>query len=55
MMRTRRSSKTAAVFRANLFPANLFPANLFQHRTQKNELLRLCARVGFTPPGDLQP
>jgi hypothetical protein len=24
-------------------------------RFQKNELLRLCARVGFTPPGDLQP
>ncbi len=30
-------------------------ANLFDRRTQKNELLRLCARVGFTPPGDLQP
>jgi hypothetical protein len=27
----------------------------FDRRTQKNELLRLCARVGFTPPGDLQP
>jgi hypothetical protein len=36
-------------------PADLFPVDLFQHRTQKNELLRLCARVGFTPPGDLQP
>lgn len=22
--------------------------------TQKNELLRLCARIGFTPPGVLQ-
>jgi hypothetical protein len=30
-------------------------ANILDHRTQKNELLRLCARVGFTPPGDLQP
>lgn len=40
MSRTRRSSP---------------PANLFQRSTQKTELLRLCARVGFTPPGDLQP
>jgi hypothetical protein len=30
-------------------------ANLTECRTQKKELLRLCARVGFTPPGDLQP
>jgi hypothetical protein len=30
-------------------------ANIFDRRTQKNELLRLCARVGFTPPGALQP
>ena len=30
-------------------------ANIYDRGTQKNELLRLCARVGFTPPGDLQP
>ncbi len=30
-------------------------ANMHDCRTQKNELLRLCARVGFTPPGVLQP
>ncbi len=30
-------------------------ANIHARRTQKNELLRLCARVGFTPPGALQP
>lgn len=29
--------------------------NIDDRRTQKNELLRLCARVGFTPPGALQP
>ena len=29
--------------------------NVDDRRTQKNELLRLCARVGFTPPGALQP
>jgi hypothetical protein len=29
--------------------------NVNDRRTQKNELLRLCARVGFTPPGALQP
>jgi hypothetical protein len=38
-------------------PARRSPtlASIGDHRTQKNELLRLCARVGFTPPGDLQP
>ncbi|MGE5267183.1 MAG: hypothetical protein ACM3L9_07450 [Deltaproteobacteria bacterium] len=30
-------------------------ATFRDRRTQKNELLRLCVRVGFTPPGDLQP
>ncbi len=30
-------------------------AHLYDRGTQKRELLRLCARVGFTPPGDLQP
>jgi hypothetical protein len=29
-------------------------AKIYDRGTQKNELLRLCARVGFTPPGDLQ-
>ena len=27
----------------------------YDRRTRKHDLLRLCARVGFTPPGDLQP
>ncbi len=27
---------------------------IYDRGTRKNELLRLCARVGFTPPGDLQ-
>jgi hypothetical protein len=30
-------------------------ANICNPRSLKKELLRLCARVGFTPPGDLQP
>jgi hypothetical protein len=33
----------------------LATTNMYERRTQKNELLRLCARVGFTPPETLQP
>ncbi len=33
----------------------LVPLAMFNALCRKAEMLRLCARVGYTPPGALQP